>query len=196
MGRKKLHKNSFNLTPKTYPKLLLDAILNQKSYISNIKEITNPGQIILFFITNAILISLIRFIVKISIDKNYSLIFQSISQSIFFLPFAFLWLALACIFLYLISLFLRGSLNFLDTIRAVVFATPALIFLSIPLVGPIFLVLFVYLLVLTFKNFHNYGFDKAVINVVFPALLILLILITTGIIEPLLQGIDIYRYIK
>ncbi len=176
-------KNShYPLTPRTYFNLILSSIINSNSYL---KLIPNLSTLSVFniFILNIVLSSFIRFGFKIVEQQNVSLIFLSISQSLFMIPFALFWLVITGIFLHILAKILLGRGSFTETLKAIMLSTPPLLFIYIPYISSVALILLIYLLILTFKFYHQYSLAKAIVNIVLPGIVVLLFLTITGIIH-------------
>lgn len=178
-----------SLSPKLYFELLSAGFNNPRSYL---KQATNLSSlaIISFFLINNLISSLLRFVLKFIAQKDASLIFLAVSQSLFYLPFIFFWLVVTTFSLYLLAKILSGKGGIYDTFKAVMVASPPLTILYLPYLSLIAILLFIYLLILSFKYYQQYSTTKAVINIIFPAIIVLLFLTITGIIYSFVPGLE------
>lgn len=174
----------FQFSLGSYLKALYISILHPIYYSQIISQYKNTRNSLVFFIFNISLGLMIYIIKKVILAHNFSLIFPSISETLFWIPVSCIFLLILVLFLHLMAKIAGGRGKLSDSLAAACFSSLPLIFLGIPIISTFSWFWAVVLLILSFRRVHHYRPSKAVLNIALPFLLMLLLLIILGIINP------------
>lgn len=100
---------------------------------------------------------------------------------VFMLPAILALLVLFSFMLYILAVFSGGKGGFTNSLSAVCFSSIPIIFIFIPILNLVAFLYWTCLLVLIFREVHKYKIRSAVINIVFPFLVVFMFMISTGI---------------
>jgi hypothetical protein len=108
---------------------------------------------------------------------------QIFSEMLFFFPFALVGFIVFAFLLYFLSVILGGKSSFSQTLSIMGLSSYPLILLFVPLLTPLSLIWWCFILVFGFQKVHQYKFTYAIISVVLPFLLIASVMMTIGFLK-------------
>jgi hypothetical protein len=102
---------------------------------------------------------------------------------LFFFPFALVGFIVFAFILYFLSVVLGGKSSFAQTLSIMGLSSYPLILLFVPILTPLSLIWWCFVLVFGFQKIHQYKFLYAIISVVVPFLLIAAIMLAVGFLK-------------
>jgi hypothetical protein len=184
VGRPKKDALRLPLTAKNYRRFLLYSFTRPFYFAQIISERHRIGEALGFFVMNVFLGTLLKVVVVLLLTQNIPAAFIAIAGLLFVIPISIVVFVILVFLLFILSKALGGKGTLKNTLCASSFALPLLIFFQIPVVSVLAVCYSLFLLILTFHFVQSLRFPKSVINILFPFLIFLLILIALGLLTP------------
>lgn len=176
-----VNKTIFEFNFYSYFRSLFLAFLYPNKYSKLISGSSNLNTALIFFITNLSLSIILLIAYKYYFLQNVTVFFQTISEMVLVLPFLILLMFILTLILYIGAVFLGGKGGFTDSLKVVSFSSAPVIFLFIPYLNLVGLVFWVYLLTMSFHQIHKYKLQTAVVNIVFPFIVLFILMTVVGL---------------
>lgn len=185
MARKKKIEQDllFNGNPLTYLKLLILSFINPFSFTKQTTSRTNLQGSIFYLLITTIIGSLFKYISEIIITKNISLAFLGISETFFIVLFAIIITFFFSITLFIIAKILDGKGSLLLSMQAIIYSSSPLILFWIPFLRPFIFFYVLILMILSFQRVHKYSFNKALITIAFPGVVVMMLFFIIGLFD-------------
>lgn len=172
---------SFELTPKNLLNLLRFSIEHPRQYTQALPLDGNFKAPIIFVITIYITSSLLKLLIDLITQQNPSVLFLGISGIVFALPLVILTKFIQAGVFYLLSKALKGQGSFKATFRASSYSAIPTILSFLPIISFISTLWEIILTTLALKRAHQFSYNRAIITVVTPFLIVVIVLIMLGL---------------
>ncbi|MBI2021930.1 YIP1 family protein [Candidatus Daviesbacteria bacterium] len=166
-----------------YFQLIIFSILKTNKFSKQIAKIKKIRRITVFCFLNITLGSLIGFVLQLITSKNYNQAFFIVAEILQINLFFIIILILFTPILYYLAKVMGGSGTFKSTFLSIASSSGPLLVFWIPYLRLISLSLIVFILTSNFVQTHKYSPIKAAINILFPTILFISLLMMLNIIK-------------
>lgn len=170
--KRKSPKLNFSISIRNYYNLFRISLTNPNVYSKSIPQKTTPGAVWFFYSFN-ITISFLFYIIITKIFFHSSSLFFDLSSLLLIIPILILLFYLVSFLLHFLIKFFGGRGNYLDSLKALVFASFPLIFLRVPIFGILCIFLSIFLSINNIKHIHKVSYAIASFSVLMPFFLII-----------------------
>lgn len=152
-------------------------------FVKILSQTNSPFWSLIFFSINFCLALLVWALENIFESPQGKVFMQIFSEMLFFFPFALVGFIVFAFILYFLSVVLGGKSSFAQTLSIMGLSSYPLILLFVPILTPLSLIWWCFVLVFGFQKIHQYKFLYAIISVVVPFLLIAAIMLAVGFLK-------------
>lgn len=182
--RSKLQNKDFKFDLKNYIYFFNLAIFHPKLYIERTGSYKSSKTAFYFLVLNISLGLIVLIIEKIILNRNLSLAFPAISETLFWIPLGVAILTCFTFILHIGAKIFGGKGSFKESINAACYSSIPLTVFAVPYLFVVSLIWMAVLLILAFRKVHLYPSQSAVINITFPFIIIMLGMIMLGVLNP------------
>lgn len=175
MHKKKIKKPpilSFSISIKNYFNLFRVSLSNPNTYSKSIPEKASLKAALFFYLFN-ITISLVLYIFVNKFFSDNTSLFFDLSSFLLIIPVLILLFYFVSFLLHFLIKFFGGKGNYLDTLKALSFASFPLIFLKVPFLGYFSIFLSIFFSINNIKHIHRVSYLTAGFCVLLPFFLII-----------------------
>lgn len=183
--RVKFKSKDFRFDLKNYIFFFNLAIFHPKIYIELTSNYKNTNSAVSFLILNISLGLIVLIVEKIILNRNLSLAFPAISETLFWIPLGAAILIAFAFILHVGAKIFGGRGSLKESINAACYSSLPLTIFAVPYLFIVSLIWMAILMILAFRKVHLYPSQKAVINITFPFLVIVLGMIMLGVLNPI-----------
>lgn len=182
-GRKKIDKD-FKFELQNYIYFLKLALTHPKKYTDLTTRFKKTKTAFFFLIINISIGLSVVILEKIILNRNLNLAFPAISETLFWIPFGVIILTIFAFILHVGARISGGRGSLKESINVACYSSIPLIVFAVPYLFIPALFWAAILLIISFKSIHLYPAQRAVVNITFPFLIIVLGMIMLGVLNP------------